>query len=333
MTTSASRTAGFIAIVIGVLLAANGCKQSDPVPTAVPVPAAVDAYSSFVSKSGEMAFPTDFPNSYVFIGSWAVNGTTGVSEIHSVYARPIDVSNFKETGKFLDGAVLLKEVNSALGASHTTGNSSWAHETKTWFLMIKDSKQRFPSNPLWGDGWGWAEFDPATKKQISTSYKADCLGCHVPAKQSDWVYSYAYPALGPKGQTNIPKDTAAADRAADMPVHTSVSVPKEAGSDGVTGKRAFDVNCAACHSLTPGVTGIGPSLAGVLGRKAGTSPGYEYSPAMLSSEVIWTVENISKHIEKPKELIPGNRMGGLFPRGVQDAKQREDIVAYLQTAK
>lgn len=329
MSAKASQIAGFITIVIGVLLAATGCRQSDPVPAGVDV----DAYSTFVSKVGDIEFPTDFPNGYVFIGSWAVSGADGVSEIHSVYGRPIDVVNFKETGKFLDGAVLVKEVSSALGANHTTGNSFWAHETKTWFMMIKDSKQRFPSNPLWGDGWGWAEFDPATRKQISTNYKADCLGCHVPAKQSDWVYSYAYPVLGPKGQATIPKDAVAADHAEDMPVHSSVMVGQEAGSEVVAGKRAFDINCASCHSLTPGETGIGPSLAGVLGRKAGTSPGYAYSPAMLNSEVIWTAENLSKHIEKPKELILGNRMGGLFPRGVQDAKQREDIVAYLQTVK
>lgn len=54
---------------------------------------------------------------------------------------------------------------------------------------------------------------------------------------------------------------------------------------------------------------------------------------MSSSDVIWTPENLGKHLEKPKELIPGNRMGNLFPKGVQDAKQREDIVAYLQTVK
>jgi len=54
---------------------------------------------------------------------------------------------------------------------------------------------------------------------------------------------------------------------------------------------------------------------------------------MSNSEVIWTPENIAKHLEKPKELIPGNRMGNLFPGGVQDPRQRGDIVAYLQTVR
>lgn len=314
-------------IAIGLLMFAPGCKETDRGRTEV------DAYSSFVSEGGDINFPADFPNGYVFIGSWAVNGSDGVAEIHSVYTRPMDVSNFKETGKFLDGAVLVKEVSATLGATHTTGNAFWAHESKTWFLMIKDSEQRFPSNPLWGDGWGWAQFDPDTKKQISTNYETDCQGCHIPARQSDWVYAYAYRVLGPNGQATLPKDAVMGDRAEDTPGRSGVIVGQGAGSDVAAGKVAFGVNCAACHSVTIGGTGIGPSLAGVVGRKAGTSPGYAYSPAMSNSEVIWTSNNIAKHLEKPKELISGNRMGNLFPQGVQDARQRGDIVAYLQTVR
>lgn len=327
MSNQHSQNARRIAIAIGLLLFTAGCKDTDRGPTDV------DAYSSFVNDRGDIKFPSDFPTGFVFIGSWAVNEAAGVTEIHAVYARPIDVSNYQKTGKFLDGAVLVKEVSTTLGAAHTTGNAFWANDTKTWFMMIKDSKQRFPSNPLWGDGWGWAEFDPDTKKQISTNYKTDCQSCHIPVSQSEWVYAYAYPVLGPKGQATRPKNTVMGDHAEDMLEQSGVMAGKEAGSDVAAGKVAFGKNCAACHSVTTGGTGIGPALAGVAGRKAGTLPGYEYSAAMSKSKVIWTPENIAKHLEKPQELIPGNRMGNLFPRGVQDAKQREDIVAYLQTVK
>lgn len=314
-------------IVIVALLSASGC-ISDAARTRV------EGNSSAVNERGDLSFPADFPNSYVFIGSWAVNGSAGaVAELHSVYSRPQDVSKFKETGNFADGAVLLKEVTATLGASHTTGNASWAHESKTWFMMIKDSKKRFPSNPLWGDGWGWAQFDPATKRQIATNYKTDCLGCHVPVKQSDWVYTYAYPALGPRGQVNIPMDAIAGDHAKKTPEQSGVVVAQGSSGDIVAGKTAFGIYCAGCHSVTAGEVGIGPSLSGVVGRKAGTSGGYAYSPAMANSEVVWTLENIGKHLEKPKELIPGNRMGNLFPAGLQDAGKRGDIVAYLQTLK
>lgn len=316
-----------IVIAIGLLLFTPGCKDTDRGLTEV------NAYASFVSEGGDIAFPSDFPNGFVFIGSWAVNGNGGVAEIHAVYTRPMDVSSYHETGKFLDGAVLIKEVSTALGATHTTGEAFWAHESKTWFLMIKDSKQRFPANPLWGEGWGWAQFDPATKQQISTSYQTDCQSCHIPVRQSDWVYAYAYPVLGPKGQATRPMDAVMGDHAEDTPGDSGVIVGQGAGSDVAAGKVAFGIYCASCHSVTTGGTKIGPSLTGVVGRKAGTSPGYEYSPAMLNFDVTWTPENIAKHIEKPAELIPGNRMGKLFPRGVQDAKQREDIVAYLRTVR
>lgn len=319
--------AGAVILTIGPLLFASGIIKADR------GSAGPEAYSSFVSDSGNINFPVDFPNGYVFIGSWAVSGSQGVSEIHSVYTRPIDVSAFKETGKFQDGAVLVKEVSSALGAAHTTGKASWAHESKTWFLMIKDSKQRFQSNPLWGDGWGWSQFDPATKKQISTNYKTDCMGCHIPAKQSDWVYTYAYPALGPRAQAAVPKDAVGGDHAKEKPEQGGVVVAQGEVGNVAAGKATFGIICAACHSVATDGIGIGPSLAGVVGRKAGKARGYEYSPAMSNSEIIWTPENIGKHLEKPRELIPGNRMGNLFPNGVQDAKQREDIIAFLQTLK
>jgi len=62
--------------------------------------------------------------------------------------------------------------------------------------MIKDTKGRFTDNPLCGDGWGWALYKPADKsKNVSTDYKTDCRGCHVPTKDKDWVYVEAYPTL------------------------------------------------------------------------------------------------------------------------------------------
>jgi hypothetical protein len=62
--------------------------------------------------------------------------------------------------------------------------------------MIKDSKNRFSGNPLWGDGWGWAFFKAGdSTNSITRDYKAECIGCHIPAKQTDWVYTQGYPSL------------------------------------------------------------------------------------------------------------------------------------------
>lgn len=131
-----------------VLVGVSACKEAGP------VSAEPDAYSQMVSADGAISFPADFPNGFMFIGSWAVAGDEGVADIHSVYARPSDVEAFKQAGKFPDGAVLIKEVSSTRGATHTTGEAFWPDQTKTWFMMIKDTQGRFDSNPLWGDGMG-----------------------------------------------------------------------------------------------------------------------------------------------------------------------------------
>ncbi len=84
-------------------------------------------------------------------------------------------------------------------AQMTTGDAHWASGTKVWFVMIKDEKGRYPDNPLWGDGWGWALFkSDAPDKQVATDYKKDCLGCHIPARTTDWVYVQGYPVLAAK---------------------------------------------------------------------------------------------------------------------------------------
>ena len=76
-------------------------------------------------------------------------------------------------------------------------NVSYASDgLKQWFVMIKDQKGRFEDNLNWGDGWGWALYKPDDRgTNVASNYKVDCLGCHVPAKSNDWVYTEAYPTL------------------------------------------------------------------------------------------------------------------------------------------
>lgn len=84
---------------------------------------------------------------------------------------------------------LVKEVFGTDHAQLTTGDAYWASQTKVWFVLIKDTKGRYPGNPLWGDGWGWALFkSDAPDKQVAVDYRKGCLGCHVPAKATDWIY-------------------------------------------------------------------------------------------------------------------------------------------------
>jgi len=98
--------------------------------------------------------------------------------------------------------------------------------------------------------------------------------------------------------------------------------------DAVRGKTAFAV-CAACHSVVANKNGIGPSLFGVAGRKAGTAPGYTYSAAMKAAAA-WTPQQLDAYLTHPKATVPGNKMPF---NGVTDAQKRADIIAYLATLK
>lgn len=147
---------------------------------------------------GNLHVPEDYRAKYRFIGSWAVAADDkGSKEIHTVYASPGAVEGYLKTGHFQDGAVLVKEVFEAKTGDMTTGTVSHADNLKGWFVMVRDSKNAtHPGNPLWGDGWGWSWFDYGnTTKTTSTDYHNDCMGCHVPATPTDFIYVQGYPSL------------------------------------------------------------------------------------------------------------------------------------------
>jgi hypothetical protein len=153
---------------------------------------------SIADAQGNLRVPKDYRSRYEFLGSWAIAADSGKGskQIHTVYASPGAVAAFKKDGHFPDGAVLVKEVFDVDTAAMTTGTVSRAKSLQGWFVMVKDSKGSHPNNKLWGDGWAWSWFDaPAPGKTTSTDYKKDCLGCHVPAKGTDWLYVQGYPPL------------------------------------------------------------------------------------------------------------------------------------------
>jgi len=150
-----------------------------------------------VDKTGDIRKPADYRDRYQALGTFSVVDLNDDTELHYTWALPGTAENYRQTRKFADGTVLVKEVFGTDHAQMTTGNAHWASGTKVWFVMIKDDKGRYPGNPLWGDGWGWALFkSDAPNKQVATDYKKDCLGCHIPAKATDWVYVRGYPVLG-----------------------------------------------------------------------------------------------------------------------------------------
>jgi cytochrome c len=86
--------------------------------------------------------------------------------------------------------------------------------------------------------------------------------------------------------------------------------------------------CVSCHALT-GAQITGPSLIGVAGRKAGTSPGARYSPALVASGLTWKTATLDAFLAAPTQLVPGTSMAIVVPA----AQDRADVIAYLKTLK
>ena len=101
-----------------------------------------------------------------------------------------------------------------------------------------------------------------------------------------------------------------------------------ADGDAVRGEARFQ-DCAACHRLEAGTNNVGPSLHGILTRKAGEIADFRYSPAIKRSGIVWTPEMLDKFITDPQALVPGNRMPYA---GMANASDRADLIAYLAKA-
>lgn len=147
---------------------------------------------------GNLHVPDNYRRTYEFLGSWAVaaDQSQGAKEFHIVYASPGTSAAYRQDGHFPDGSVIVKEVFQGATGSMTTGTVSHADALKGWFVMVKDNKDLHPDNKLWGDGWGWSWFDASSpSRTTSTDYRTNCLGCHVPAQATDWVYVDGYPPL------------------------------------------------------------------------------------------------------------------------------------------
>lgn len=107
------------------------------------------------------------------------------------------------------------------------------------------------------------------------------------------------------------------------------AAPALAGGDAAAGKKVFRKHlCFSCHSFEEGKNGVGPSLYGVFGRKAGEAPGYAYSDGLKNSGIVWTAENLAKWVENPKKMVKDTKM--ILAKPVKDAKHQEDLAAYIQ---
>lgn len=98
----------------------------------------------------------------------------------------------------------------------------------------------------------------------------------------------------------------------------------DAAPDAVHGRQLFDERCSSCHALDGNK--VGPMLGGVVGRRAGSAAGYQYSAALKDAGLTWSADNLDRWLTDPRAFIPGTKM----PVRVLDAPSRRDLVAYLQ---
>ena len=98
--------------------------------------------------------------------------------------------------------------------------------------------------------------------------------------------------------------------------------------DAAAGEKIF-TQCKTCHVIDAGVNRIGPSLHGIIGRKAGEVAGYSYSAANKGSGITWTAEKLYQYLEKPARVVPGTKMAFA---GLAKGQDRADVIAYLTSA-
>lgn len=123
---------------------------------------------------------------------------------------------------------------------------------------------------------------------------------------------------------------ASADDASPAPTPSASATPTPTATPSqiaaATPPASF-TTCGVCHSVEPGQNMIGPSLAGVVGRRAGTVAGANYSPAMKSANITWTEANLRRYIADPAAVVPG----GTMPNPGVSAADTQAIVNYLKT--
>jgi len=104
----------------------------------------------------------------------------------------------------------------------------------------------------------------------------------------------------------------------------SGAAPAMPAGDATRGAQVYEDNCTGCHSLD--ANRVGPAHRGVFGRKAGSAPGFAYSPALKKAKFAWDVAKLDTWLTNPQGFVPGAKMGFRLP----DAQKRADVIAYLK---
>lgn len=130
--------------------------------------------SVFADSDGQISVPE-----FDYASTWRRIGPVDDS-VQRVYVSPETADAYRRIGDFPDGAILVKEVR---GGSGVTG----------WFVMVRDTTHRFPDNPNWAEGWGWAWVDAQNRHaHPSLTFVGNCRSCHVVVQGTHWVHVGEY---------------------------------------------------------------------------------------------------------------------------------------------
>jgi cytochrome c len=158
---------------------------------------------------------------------------------------------------------------------------------------------------------------------LALSLAAGLAGCGKSGSQSQ---DQGAQATGAQQPANPQSTTTAAPSAADLKtIQASLPAPYNT-ADLANGEAKFAL-CASCHTITPGGPNMtGPNLHGVVGRKAGTAPNFNYSDAVKNAGFSWDAARLDKWLIDPRTDLPGTKMSFV---GLKDPKDRTDVIAYL----
>jgi cytochrome c len=121
----------------------------------------------------------------------------------------------------------------------------------------------------------------------------------------------------------------AAAPAAEKPKPLPPIAPLLASASASAGQADTKKLCVVCHNFAEGAGAkVGPDLYGVVGRERASAPGFTYSSALQGKPGKWTFETLNEWIHKPMAWAPGTKMAFV---GIDDAKERADVIAYLDT--
>ncbi len=101
-----------------------------------------------------------------------------------------------------------------------------------------------------------------------------------------------------------------------------------AGSDA--GAAVYNKKCLSCHPVKEGAHKLGPSLAGMFGRKAGTVAGYTKYRGLIGSDLVWNESNLDGFLENPKKFL-GKRTTMVYK--LKNAKERRLVIEYMKVIK